>query len=118
MFDVVLALHDNATECVDPATPVPVSVSVVVEGCALLVKVRVAVADPAAVGLKLMVKFAFCPAAIVCGSENPLMVKAELFVLAAVTVTLAPLAVNLPVAVPLEPTVTFPSASGAGETLS
>ena len=55
----------NATECVAAVTPVPVSVSVVEEGCALLVKVRVAVAAPAAVGLKVMVKFALCPAAIV-----------------------------------------------------
>jgi hypothetical protein len=45
-------------------------------------------------------------------------VKAELLVLAAVTVTLVPLAVNVPVAVPLEPTVTLPRASVAGDTVS
>jgi hypothetical protein len=46
------------------------------------------------------------------------MVNTELFVLAAVTVTLAPLAVSVPVAVPLEPTVTFPKARVLGDTLS
>jgi hypothetical protein len=65
MFWEVLAFHESATECVAAATPVPVSVSVVVEDCALLVKARVAVAAPAAVGLKVMVKFAVCPALIV-----------------------------------------------------
>jgi len=39
-------------------------------------------------------------------------------VLAAVTVTLAPLAVKVPAAVPLAPTVTLPSARVAGETAS
>jgi hypothetical protein len=46
------------------------------------------------------------------------MIKTELFVLAAVTVTLAPLAVSVPVAVPLEPTVTLPRARVLGDTLS
>ena len=55
---------------------------------------------------------------MVCGSENPLMVKAELFVEAAVTVTAAPVAVKVPVAVPLEPTVTLPRGKVLGDTLS
>lgn len=118
IFREVLAFQDSATECVDAATPVPLSVSVIEEGCALLVNVSVAVAAPAVVGLKVMVKFVLCPALIVCGSENPLIVKAELFVLAAVTVTLAPLAVSVPVAVPLEPTVTLPRGSVVGDTFS
>jgi len=118
MFCDVLALHDSATECVDAATPVPVRVSVVVEVCALLVNVSVAVVAPAAVGRNVIVKFALCPALIVCGRENPLIVKAALFVPAAVTVTLALLAVNVPVAVPLEPTVTLPNARVLGETAS
>jgi hypothetical protein len=45
------------------------------------------------------------------------MVKTELLMLAAVTITLAPLAVRVPVAVALEPTVTVPRASVAGETV-
>lgn len=51
----VLAVHDKFTEWVGAAVPVPVSVSVVVAGCALLVKVRVALADPVASGLKVTV---------------------------------------------------------------
>ncbi len=42
----------------------------------------------------------------------------ELFVLAAVTVTVAPLALRVPAAVPLEPTWTLPRARVAGETVS
>jgi hypothetical protein len=61
----VLALQDNATECVEAETPVPVSASVVVEGWALLVKVSVALAAPAVVGLNVIVNEALCPAAIV-----------------------------------------------------
>ena len=44
--------------------------------------------------------------------------NAELFVLAAVTVTLDPLAFKLPEAVPLEPSTTLPTASVEGEMLS
>jgi hypothetical protein len=65
MFCELLGFHESPTECVEAWTPVPVSVSLVVEGCALLVKVSVADAAPAAVGLKVMVKFALCPALIV-----------------------------------------------------
>jgi hypothetical protein len=46
------------------------------------------------------------------------MLNTELFVLAAVTVTLAPLAVRLPDAVPLVPTTTLPTPSVVGATLS
>jgi len=114
MSEEVLAVHDRATVC----APVPVSVSVVVDGCALLVNVRVAVALPVTVGLNVIVKFALCPAAIVWGSENPPIVKTELLVLAAVTVTLAPLALRVPVAVPLDPTVTLPTLRVVGDTVS
>ena len=93
----------------------PVRASVEVEGWALLVTVNVALADPTAVGLKVIVKGTLCPAGIVTGSESPLMVNAELFVLAAVTVTLDPLAFKLPEAVPLEPSTTLPTASVEGE---
>ncbi len=88
------------------------------EGWALLVKVRVALAAPVVSGLKVMVKLALCPAGIVWGSEKPPIVKTELFVLAPVTVTVAPLAVKLPVAVPLDPTITLPSGRVLGDTVS
>jgi hypothetical protein len=52
---------------------------------------------------------------MVTGSDKPLTVNAELFALAAVTVTLAPLALKLPEAVPLEPTTTLPSEKDVGE---
>ena len=65
-----------------------------------------------------MVNGTLCPAGIVTGSDNPLIVKAELFVLAAVTVTLAPLAVKLPDPVPVPPLTTLPMASVEGEILS
>ena len=89
-----------------------------VEGCALLVNVSVAPAEPATVGLNVIVNEALWPAGIVCGRENPPIVKTELFVLAPVTVTLAPLAVTVPLAVPLDPTVTLPRASDPGDTLN
>ncbi len=104
--------------CPTAAVPVPVSVAVEVEGWALLVTVNVALADPTAVGLKVIVKGTLCPAGIVTGSDSPLIVNAELFVLAAVTVTLDPLALKLPEAVPLEPSTTLPTANVEGETLS
>ena len=58
------------------------------------------------------------PARIVTGSERPPTLKTELFVLAAVTVTLAPLAVKLPEAVPLVPATTLPRFSVAGFTVN
>ena len=51
---------------------------------------------------------------IVTGSDKPPTLNTELFVLAAVTVTAAPLAVNVPEAVPLFPTVTLPRLRVAG----
>jgi hypothetical protein len=89
-----------------------------VEDCALLVKVAVALSAPVVRGLKVMVNGTLCPAGIVTGSDSWLMLKTELFVLAAVTVTLAPLAVRLPDAVPLVPITTLPSGNVAGVTAS
>jgi len=118
IFSDSLALQERLTECVGAAAPVPVSVSIVTEGCASLVKVNVALAAPAVVGLNVMVNDALCPAEIVCGSEKPPIAKTELFVLTAVTVTVPSVAVNVPVAVPLAPTATVPNPKLAGETLS
>jgi len=118
MLSESLALQESATECVEGDVPVPVSVSVVVEGWALLVNVSVALAAPATVGLNVIVNDALFPAEIVCGKEKPPIVKTELFVLAAVTVTVPPVAVSVPVAVPLDPTTTIPNPRLDGETLS
>lgn len=87
-------------------------------GCALLVKVSVALAAPVAVGVKVTVKGTLLPAAIVVGSVSPLIVKTELFKLAAVTLTVAPVAVSVPDAVPFVPTTTLPTARVVGLTVS
>ena len=47
----VLAFHDRLTLWIGAAVPVPFAVSVVVEGWALLVKVKVAESAPATIGL-------------------------------------------------------------------
>jgi hypothetical protein len=91
---------------------------VVIEGEASLVKVRVEFAEPEDCGLKVTVNDLLCPAAIVTGRVSPLIVKRELLLLAAVTVTLAPVALRLPDAVPLLPTVTLPTLMVEGVTLS
>jgi len=97
---------------------VPVTVSVVVEGCALLVKVSVAFAAPAVRGLKVTENEVLWPAGMVTGSDNPPTLNTELVELTAETVTLAPLAVRLPDADPLVPTTTLPRLKVAGLTLS
>lgn len=98
--------------------PVPVRASVVGEFCALLAKVSVALAAPVLCGVNVIVKGALWPAGMVAGKVRPLKAKAELFVPADVTVTLAPLAVKLPDADPLVPTTTLPRGRVAGETAS
>ena len=114
----VLAFHDRATECVDAAVPVPVNAATVVGVWALLVRVSVAVCAPVVVGLKVTVNDALCPAPIVAGKDNPLTVNAELFDTAEFTVTLLPLALNVPVAMPLLPSATLPTAIDVGLTES
>jgi hypothetical protein len=104
--------------CPTAAVPVPVSVAVDVDGWPLLVTVSVALADPTAVGLNVIVKGTLCPSGMVTGRVSPLILNAELLILAAVTVTLAPLAVRFPLAVPLAPSTTLPTAIVEGETLS
>ena len=104
--------------CPVAVTPVPVAEAVVVDGDALLVNVSVALAAPAVCGLNVTVKDAFCPAAIVTGRESPLRVKRALLLLAAVTVTLAPVALRVPDTVPLLPTTTLPKLKVGGVTES
>jgi hypothetical protein len=115
IFAEVLGLHDKVTECVGAVVPVPVSVAVVFVVCASLVTVNVADWAPAVDGLNVMVNESLTPAAIVCGRESPPTVKVELLVVAAETVTLLPLAVSVPVAVPLDPSTTLPTATVLGE---
>ena len=112
----MLAFHERLTECTGAGVPVPVKVSVEAEGCALLVKVRVALAAPVVCGLKVTLKEVLCPAGIVTGNGRPPTLNAELLALAAPTVTFAPLAVSVPDAVPLVPTTTLPVARVDGVT--
>lgn len=96
----------------------PVAVSVVVVIWALLVNVRLAVSAPTTRGLYVIVNDTLCPAGTIVGSDKPPIANRELLELAAVTVTFAPVAVRVPVAVPLNVVNTFPSATGAGAALS
>jgi|ERR1700722_5921025 hypothetical protein len=118
MSGELLALHDKFTVCVGAGVPVPVAPAVVEEGWALLTNVSVALSAPVTCGLKVRVNGKLWPAVITAGSDKPLIVNRELFVLAAVTVTLAPLAFRFPEAVPLAPTATFPTARVAGVAVS
>jgi hypothetical protein len=55
---------------------------------------------------------------MVTGSDSPPTLNTELFVLAPVTVTLAPLAVSIPDELPLVPTTTLPRSMLVGVTAS
>ena len=57
------------------------------------------------------------PAGIVTGRDSPERVNVELLLLVAVTVTLDPLAVRVPDAVPVVPATTLPRARVAGLTV-
>jgi hypothetical protein len=118
MLEDVLAFQDKLTVWAGAGVPVPVSASMVVAGCALLLKLSEALADPLACGLNVTVKGALWPAGMVTGSERPPILKTELFELAPVTVTFAPVAVKPPDAVPLRPTTTLPRPSVVGVTES
>ena len=114
MFGEELGSQDRPTEWVDAAVPVPVADSVVVDGWALLVKVRIALSAPATCGLNVNVNGTLCPEGMVTGSDKPPIVNRELFEVAAVTVTSAPVALRAPSAVPLLPMTTSPAANVAG----
>lgn len=81
-------------------------------------KVSEALTVPETCGLKVTINDALWPAGMVTGSGRPPTLNTELFELAAVTVTFAPLAVRLPDAVPLVPTTTLPRPSVVGVTVS
>ena len=116
--DEVLAFQDRFTLCVGAGVPDPVRLSDVVAGCALLASVNVPFAVPAVKGLKVIEKGMLSPAGIVTGNVKPPIAKTELLLPAAVTVTLAPLAVSLPDALPLVPTTTLPRFKVVGVTAS
>jgi hypothetical protein len=84
----------------------------------LLVKLSVADAAPVVCGVKVTENEVLWPAGMVTGSDSPPTLKTELLELTAETVTLAPLAVRLPDADPLVPTITLPTLKVDGLTLS
>src|SRR5882724_11691105 len=113
-----LAVQDRSTLCDWGAWPVPVSVSTVGEFEALLKKVRLPLAAPLAFGVKVTVKEADCPAAMVFGNVIPESTNSLLLLLPEVTVTDAPVAVRLPGSGTPTPTVTLPKLNVVGETES
>jgi hypothetical protein len=107
---------------VDPVPPVEVPVpdkaSFSEELLALLAKDAVADAAPALWGLKVSVKDVVLPAAIVTGNLIPLITYSALFVPAEEIVTLDPLALNVPIALLLDPTAKLPKLMLVGVTAS
>jgi len=85
---------------------------------ALLEKFKVPEAEPVAVGLKIAVNEAEPPGAIVSGRERPLMENSEFVPVIEEIVTEAPVAVSVPVWLPVVPTTTFPKVRAEGESAS
>ena len=85
---------------------------------ALLMNVRVALAAPVALGVKVTVNGADWPARIVAGRVMPESTNWPLELLADETVTDELVAFRLPFSEEPEPTLTLPKASVAGETES
>src|SRR5947207_4288789 len=113
-----LAVQDKSTLCGCGAWPVPVKFSTVGEFDALLRKVRLALVAPLALGVKVTVKVADWPTAIVFGRVIPESTNSLLLLLPEVTVTDAPVAVRLPGSGRPTPTVTVPKLSVRGATVS
>jgi hypothetical protein len=88
------------------------------ELAALLENARDAEVAPAACGVKVTVKPVDCPAASVTGKEIPESTNSLLLSVDEEIVTLAPLAVRVPVSGELDPTVTLPNARLVGVTAS
>jgi hypothetical protein len=95
--------------------PVPVSDWTAGEFVALLVNDRLPEATPLDWGVKVTVKEADAPAAMVAGSEIPDR-ENSLLMLSDEIVTAVPVAFKWPFNEELEPTTTFPKLNVAGET--
>jgi hypothetical protein len=83
---------------------------------ALLTNVRLALAVPVALGLKVTVKEADWPAAMVFGNVIPESANSLLLLVPEDTVTEAPVALRVPLSEALAPTTTSPKLRVAGET--
>ena len=81
-----------------------------------MTKDTVAEAVPVACGVKVNVKVAVCPAAMVIGSAGPVSLNSALLTDADVTVTLALVALSVAVMFLLCPTITLPKPKLVGAT--
>lgn len=101
--------------CGCAAVPVPLSAIARGEPAALLVMATLPVTAPAVVGANFTVNEVFCPALIVTGAVNPLMLNPVPEALAAEIVTLAvPVFVNVTGTEPALPSNRLPKAMLAG----
>ena len=113
--EAVLAVHDKLTVWTGGAMPVPVRVAALGEPEPLLANEAVADAAPVAPGVNVTVKNTGWLVVTVTGNERPLTENSEGFVppkLTEETDTLAPVALSVPVWLPLVPTVIFPALTG------
>src|SRR5580693_5980831 len=105
-----LAVQERETLCIGVGVPVPLNESVG-EFEALLAKETVPEeAAPVAWGVNATVNYTLLQAGIVTGKDSPLRVNSELFTLADVTVTLAPVALSVAGRFALVATTTLPKA--------
>jgi len=93
----VLAVQDRLTLCWAADVPVPVTEAADGALAALLENEMLPEVAPLAWGANVSVNVALRPAAMVAGSDNPLSANSPLLEVAEETVTLAPLAVSVPV---------------------
>ena len=112
----MLAFQLRATLCGRGAIPLPVRDCRVGVLEALLAKLKLADAAPEACGVKVTVNGVELPAAIVTGREIPLSANSVLLKPAEETVTLAPVAIRVPLLPKLVPTVTLPNPRLVGVT--
>src|SRR5580692_8394787 len=116
-FCDVLAVQERLTLCCGGGVPVPVNDSTAGEFEALLKNDMLPDAAPVPGGVNVTVNCAYWPAGITIGYDgNPLRAKAEPFKVSELTVTLAPLAVSVPINCSLVPTITLPKAMVVGDT--
>jgi hypothetical protein len=109
---VVLGVQVSSTVCTGAGVPVPVKLETDGELLALLAKDAVAVAAPVAPGVNVTVKLTGVLVVIVTGNDSPDTENSDELVppiVADDTITLVPLAVMVPIAVPLFPTTTLPT---------
>jgi hypothetical protein len=111
----VLASHDSETVYCT-VSPVPLTVSVLGEFDALLTNEKLPEAVPLACGANVIENGALCPAAMVRGSVRPLRLNCELVELTDEMVTLALLAVIVPLRFSVVPISTAPNDNEDGET--